>query len=1048
MFCPVTSFATETITTSTQESTESSIIRRNVPTEFEKSSEIDDLKYYTAENFESFYNNLKIGNEILTTYDFYNSSTLGGSERNYATAETVSLENTDFTKAVRLSVNTIPSKETSLIFNVGTNNLENGVITLEEDATYLLYFSARLISGGTDGEGTIKHQIQENIDEENDAYKKALFKESKISSEWNTYYIPFKAVSGYDTYTYSLRIGYALQVIEIADLRITYQGTEYTPETFPLDTAPVIRPTLLSAYEANTLSKVSGDEASYGSYELVDVENQSFSKAIKLTTNTAASKDTKLLLRVGNNNENNGLLTINENDVYLISFYARLVSGGNNSGYGVIKHQVQETRVDELETYTKAVFAQSMIDSAWKKYYIPFKAVLDSDGEYYTEYKYSIRFGYNVQQLEIADLKIANCGSEIDISKYPIDIPNQYPYLTEGQQWRKDALERIEKIRKGDFKVVVKDSFGNPVKNAKVEIDMFEHQFPFGSCANGNTSKTTANAENYKKYFAENFNAMVHETVLKWGPYEADRDNGKNSGQDHIDILKNLGVKYFRGHQLVWEKMTSRLGTALTPERMRECIESGDRETFDAETEAHIKEVIEKYPDITEWDVLNEEVNNRLMRDSFNDELIPLDWLNWSREYAYPGTKLVYNEAAYINNEKFYSFLDMLKSNNAEVDIIGLQSHYDTCEHTPEETLETYSKIKDEYGYDVKITEFSCGEIFDEELQASYLRDMLIAAFSHEAVQGFLFWGFWDGSVYATVSPFYTTDWQLKEAGKQYQDLVYNKWWTRDEIAYTNENGEATLRGYYGNYDVTVTSGNEEKQVEAVFFNNTDNTVEVTIKGYQVPEFTQNTHSFMYSGKVVVEGKSDAIDSTLLDPNYLHNSATLLLVKNDGNPVSASNILNIQQTTIDADGNYRFEFVYDGFEYVPKEVIKNCYIVVNINGKNATDTVISSDVYPNCLALDFNTTSSDGKLSLNTTINNLVKKSGLDIDIYVAFYDQNNKMLGLKKSLYSLSGKEADTVTINDIQIPENASNAKVMFWINNSKLIPVFGSKTIENLK
>jgi len=277
---------------------------------------------------------------------------------------------------------------------------------------------------------------------------------------------------------------------------------------------------------------------------------------------------------------------------------------------------------------------------------------------------------------------------------------------------------------------------------------------------------------------------------------------------------------------------------------------------------------------------------------------------------------------------------------------------------------------------------------------------------------------------------------------------VYNKWWTKDEIAYTNDNGEATLRGYYGNYDVTVSTDCEEKTVEAVFFNNTDNTLEVTVKDYQVPEFTQDAHSFIYSGKVVVEGKSDAIDSSLLDPNYLHNAATLLLVKNDGNPVSASNILNIQQTNIDADGNYRFEFVYDGFEYIPKEEIPNCYMIVNINGKNATDTVISSDVYPNCLSLDFDTSTTEGKLSLNATISNLINKSGLDIAVYTAFYSESGKMLGLTKTASSLTGNTKDTIEIKDIEIPDATFNAKVMFWINNSKLTPIFGAKTIENLK
>ena len=66
---------------------QSKLIRRPVPTEFEMSNAIDDLKYYTTDNYDKFYNNISIGNEILTTYDFYNNSAIAGSKKTYGTAE-------------------------------------------------------------------------------------------------------------------------------------------------------------------------------------------------------------------------------------------------------------------------------------------------------------------------------------------------------------------------------------------------------------------------------------------------------------------------------------------------------------------------------------------------------------------------------------------------------------------------------------------------------------------------------------------------------------------------------------------------------------------------------------------------------------------------------------------------------------------------------------------------------------------------------------------------------------------------------------------------
>ena len=48
--------------------------------------------------------------------------------------------------------------------------------------------------------------------------------------------------------------------------------------------------------------------------------------------------------------------------------------------------------------------------------------------------------------------------------------------LQSDAQWRKDALKRIEQVRKGDMAIVVKDATGNAVKDATVKIKQTKHR--------------------------------------------------------------------------------------------------------------------------------------------------------------------------------------------------------------------------------------------------------------------------------------------------------------------------------------------------------------------------------------------------------------------------------------------------------------------------------------------------------------------------------------------------------------------------------------------
>ena len=105
---------------------------------------------------------------------------------------------------------------------------------------------------------------------------------------------------------------------------------------------------------------------------------------------------------------------------------------------------------------------------------------------------------------------------------------------------------------------------------------------------------------------------------------------------------------------------------------------------------------------------------------------------------------------------------------------------------------------------------------------------MMIAVFSHEAFNGFTMWGHTD--IWASQStPLFKNNWHKKAGLAQYVDLVYNKWWTRDETAKTNCSGRCKVNGFYGDYDITVSYEGKTKTVSVPFYKNNGREAVVTL---------------------------------------------------------------------------------------------------------------------------------------------------------------------------------------------------------------------------
>lgn len=766
------------------------------------------------------------------------------------------------------------------------------------------------------------------------------------------------------------------------------------------------------------ISKCNVVYSQYGTAEEVVTDNQ---RTLRITTSQVPETESHATYR--DTDALDGLFS--EGDFILLKFKMRTVSGGDFDGNGKLQFQIEHPT-----TYKKLLYEYITAGSEWRQVYLPYEA----KDKYCS---FGIRYGFYAPQIvEIREFDIIKfSGTDYSLVDFPITAEEEHPEFEKDAQWREKALDDIEQNRKGTFSVVVKDKNGVTIPDAQVEFDMFEHEYMFGASAN---SRIYSN-DTYAEKFSENFNTLVVENSMKWGPYEADTGEPK-AARKTVDAGKDIGIKYFRGHALIWERALSTNGDSyLTPEYMFSDEVLNNRELFDEKVEAHIKEMCEAFPDMDDWDVVNELTYYDAFRQKVGDEAI-IQWFQWARDHSSPETVLYYNETHGIWEypDEFWGYLDFMKEKEIQVDAIGIQSHNDSGRKlpSPTEMIELYDKLYDEYGYRFKITEFSCSRpnVF---LQASNMRDLMIATFAHEGSTGFLMWDFWDGGSFSAYAPVYTSDWQLKYAGEVYRDLVYNKWWTRDEKTMTNENGRASVKGFYGDYDVTVSYDGYEETKSCAFHKGYENVLEFVLSDYPVENSENDMFSFVYSGKVQVDGKltSDFYDN---HPYYIPNQVTLLMTDENGK------IGHVAQTPIKEDKTYSFEFKKDGLVYENGKV-KDYYITLNVNGIPVTNTITTSMLIPECVTFDFDITQSEGKVDVVTTLNNLILRKGLDYVVYTAFYKENNSLLGFKRTFGSSTGKSQDIITVSDLDIPDNTKYLKVLVWMNNEKLIPLTSAKTVE---
>lgn len=552
----------------------------------------------------------------------------------------------------------------------------------------------------------------------------------------------------------------------------------------------------------------------FGTQKIVDVEGMPFDKAWRCdcTVKPGSEYEFQLMLPQFKGK-------YKPKDILVIEFTYRTISSKHEDGQGQLGVGVEMNG----PPHTKIVTENFSTNGEWTTVRIPFEEKEDDkqNGTSYTQI--CLRMGSRVQCLEVGGFTLKNYKNKYQLEQFDMEGDNAnvlQEIYGKDEQWRREAIGRIEQIRKGDINVLVLDRNGKPVKDADVEISMFEHEFEWGTAITDfivANQSTDPNVNNEAKIISSLFNSAVCEAANKWGNYKNSRFLARQLG----DCLKDLGVRHIRGHCA----FTDQTGGAGFGNEINSI--KYDYEAVKKVIANRLDLMFSDYGDYKDWDVINEALDRHELFDLYGYDLYK--WIiEYAKEKLPKGSKVQFNETR--GGDGVYLYAKELLAAGVPINHMGFESHLAFgVKHTYYETL--FEKME-ELNIPIKVTEFDVN-CDNQEWLAGQVRDYMLTAFSSPMVDGFYMWGFADTSHWFSNAPIMKNTRSMdsiKPSGKMFIDLVYNKWWTR-ESGTTDADGTYKCRGFYGDYDIKVTKGGATvSTVASVSKNNKDNTVIVRFK--------------------------------------------------------------------------------------------------------------------------------------------------------------------------------------------------------------------------
>ena len=371
--------------------------------------------------------------------------------------------------------------------------------------------------------------------------------------------------------------------------------------------------------------------------------------------------------------------------------------------------------------------------------------------------------------------------------------------------------QRIEKNRKGEGMVAVRDARGWPVPGVSVSIEQVRHEFLFGCnlfnfahCANPQAE------EEYRRQFAALFNYCT--LGFYWANYEPVQGAPDYPYTDSVlQWSRPIGIAC-KGHPLVWDHPAS------SPKWLPD-----DKARIEQLSNTRVREIVSRFAErINIWDVVNEATHlpEKVNKTKMADLGLAMGQVRYVTEPLKVGRAANRDTLLLVNDYRTdRAYFDLLKNcqqyGHYPFDVIGIQSHMHQGVwplHKTWEICDTFSKL----GQPLHFTESTIlsgpktgsgfgettpeGEAFQAEKTINHYRSL----FAHPAIQAITWWDFSDYQAWQRApAGMLRKDMSPKPVYQQLLSLIKGEWWTR-LYGRTGPRGNFLARAFYGTYKITV----------------------------------------------------------------------------------------------------------------------------------------------------------------------------------------------------------------------------------------------------
>ncbi|XP_046546498.1 exoglucanase XynX-like [Haliotis rubra] len=484
-----------------------------------------------------------------------------------------------------------------------------------------------------------------------------------------------------------------------------------------------------------------------------------------------------------------------------------------NTRYHIVAHLKQLNNLPDKMYQEYSILMQSLTDNGTRLYdtIVVDKTISTRTG--WASLDCFIIYTYT----GIKEVRLRVRGSDAAINFLVDDV--SVTEVPENKNWKSESDIRIDQLRKSNVNFTVKVPSHASFADLDIQIDLTRHAFPFGSQT---TWQTMAQYSHYNDLFYYMFNWATLSNYY-WHSSPPPRDNPDYSNATHaLDVLHQHGIPV-RAHNMFWavENQNPEWIRTLSLDQFKKAV--NDRINYAVkDTKGRVQH----------WDVMNEMVQGRWYEEKTKDPDFTKK-IFAKIHHADPNVKLFLNEDHVVSSGVYTSaYLALAKSFKAAgVGLygMGLECHF-MSNSPPDPTL---MKLRLDHlgavGLPLWTTEMDV-VVHDENTRADWYDTALRMLFSHPAVEGIIFWGFWSvnhwrGPDAALVSG---NSYHINAAGKRYLNLIHQEWSTHVTHRLTSGT-QFNIRGFHGDYDIIVRYQGTPVKKQTFFLGKTDTTVTVDI---------------------------------------------------------------------------------------------------------------------------------------------------------------------------------------------------------------------------